>query len=125
MSMKTMFIIGFSVLFQFGMYAQKSYSKELLNSYKDSELALFNEEQMEVLEYAIDHACYLIAVPPGKDISKFSEINLSSENKLIRYTDLGLKIQEVTQYFKVADKPKLLVVKSSNILKLEKQNLKK
>jgi hypothetical protein len=105
--------------------AQKSYPKELLKSYKDAELTSLTQEQIELLDYAVDHACYLISVPQGKDISKFQEINLNSESKLIRFTDLGLKIQEVTQYFKVANRPELLVVKSSHILKLEKQNLDK
>jgi hypothetical protein len=125
MNLKTTLIIAFSIFLSLGISAQKSYPKELLKSYKDAELTSLTQEQIELLDYAIDHACYLISVPQGKDISKFQEINLNSESKLIRFTDLGLKIQEVTQYFKVANRPELLVVKSSHILKLEKQNLDK
>jgi hypothetical protein len=124
MNLKTIFILGISCLIQFGLCAQ-SYSKELLKSYKEGELATFNDEQMELLNYAVDHACYLIAIPQGKDVNKFHEIQLKPNEGIIRFTDLGLKIQETTQYFKVANRQELLVVKSSNILKLERQNLNK
>ena len=125
MNLKTTLIIAFSIFLSLGISAQKSYPKELLKSYKDAELTSLTQEQIELLDYAIDHACYLISVPQGKDVSKFQEITLNSESKLIRFTDLGIKIQEVTQYFKILNRPELLVVKSSNILKLEKQNLDK
>ena len=125
MNLKTTLIITFSFFLCLGVNAQKSYPKELLKSYKDAELTSLTQEQIELLDYAVYHACYLISVPQGKDISKFQEITLNSESKLIRFTDLGIKIQEVTQYFKILNRPELLVVKSSNILKLEKQNLDK
>ena len=119
MNLKTTLIITFSFFLCLGVNAQKSYPKELLKSYKDAELTSLTQEQIELLDYAVDHACYLISVPQGKDVSKFQEITLNSESKLIRFTDLGIKIQEVTQYFKILNRPELLVVKSSNILKLE------
>ena len=54
-------------------------------------------------------------------------INLSQQGKEepIKFTDLGLQIQDRTQYFKVANAPYLLVVKSINVLKIEMQNQKK
>jgi len=104
----------------------KSYSKEeILQIQAVNELPLF--------EYALTHACYLIDVPQGKDISSFESIELSSNPNVpmeiskepIVFTDLGLKILDKTQYFLVANTNKILVVKSRNILLLEMQNQKK
>lgn len=104
----------------------KSYSKEeILQIQAVNELPLF--------EYALTHACYLIDVPRGKDISSFESIELSSNPNVpmeiskepIVFTDLGLKILDKTQYFLVANTNKILVVKSKNILSLEIKNQKK
>jgi len=99
---------------------QKSYSKE--------EITQFSLNQtLAVYEYALKHACYLTPIPEGKDVSSFSSINLPKQEKEapIKFTDLGLQIQDRTQYFKVANAPYLLVVKSINVLKIEMQNQKK
>jgi len=99
---------------------QKSYSKE--------EVAQFSLNQtLAVYEYALKHACYLTPIPEGKDVSSFSSINLPKQEKEapIKFTDLGLQILDRTQYFKVANAPYLLVVKSINVLKIEMQNQKK
>jgi hypothetical protein len=99
---------------------QKSYSKE--------EVAQFSLNQtLAVYEYALKHACYLTPIPEGKDVSSFSSINLPKQEKEapIKFTDLGLQIQDRTQYFKVTNAPYLLVVKSINVLKIEMQNQKK
>jgi hypothetical protein len=99
---------------------QKSYSKE--------EITQFSLNQtLPVYAYALKHACYLTPIPAGKDVSSFSSINLPQQGKEepIKFTDLGLQIQDRTQYFKVANAPYLLVVKSINVLKIEMQNQKK
>jgi len=99
---------------------QKSYSKE--------EITQFSLNQtLAVYEYALKHACYLTPIPEGKDVSSFSSINLPKQEKEapIKFTDLGLQILDRTQYFKVANAPYLLVVKSINVLKIEMQNQKK
>ena len=99
---------------------QKSYSKEEI-----AQLSL--NQTLAVYEYALKHACYLTPIPEGKDVSSFSSINLPKQEKdaPIKFTDLGLQIQDRTQYFKVANAPYLLVVKSINVLKIEMQNQKK
>ena len=99
---------------------QKSYSKEEI-----AQLSL--NQTLAVYEYALKHACYLTPIPEGKDVSSFSSINLPKQEKEapIKFTDLGLQIQDRTQYFKVANAPYLLVVKSINVLKIEMQNQKK
>lgn len=104
----------------------KSYSKEEILQIKAS-------NEMPLYEYALSHACYLIDIPEGKDVSNFQTIELSSNPNVpmeiskepIWFTDFGLKILDRTQYFLVAQTNKILVVKSKNILSLEMQNQKK
>jgi hypothetical protein len=53
----------------------------------------------------------------------FPEIEVKKQ--VVNFTDLGLKIEDFTQYFIVKNQNKLLVVKSSYILDLEIKNKKK
>lgn len=106
------------------MFAQKA-NPALSESYTTRELQALEQEAtgtIEVLNYAVDHACYTVAIPEGKDVSQFPTMikPLSS----LRFTDYELQILDHTQYFRVAGKNELLVVKSINILKLEMQNKK-
>ena len=98
----------------------KSYSKEEILQIKAS-------NELPLYEYALTHACYLIETPQGKDLSQFDALDLPSKatDKPIKFTGLGLKILDRTQYFLVANTNKILVVKSKNILSLEMQTQKK
>jgi len=105
--------------------AQKA-SPALAKSYSKTELQAFEQDGQETinaLNYAIDHACYTVVIPEGKDVSQFPSISLKSK-KEIRFTDYQLQIKDRTQYFKIEGSNELLVVKSINILKLEMQNKK-
>jgi hypothetical protein len=107
------------------LVAQKA-SPALSNSYSKTELQAFEQDvqgTINVLNYAIDHACYSVLIPEGKEVSQFPTISLNS-NKDIRFTDYQLKIKDHTQYFKIEGTNELLVVKSINILRLEMQNKK-
>jgi hypothetical protein len=107
------------------LVAQKA-SPALSNSYSKTELLAFEQDEqgtINVLNYAIDHACYTVLIPEGKDVSQFSMISLKSKND-IRFTDYQLQIKDRTQYFKIEGTNELLVVKSINVLKLEMQNKK-
>ena len=96
----------------------KSYSKTELQAIEQDGKGTIN-----ILNYAIDHACYTVIIPEGKDISQFPSIAVKSK-KEIRFTDYQLQIKDHTQYFKIEGSNELLVVKSINILKLEMQNKK-
>jgi hypothetical protein len=96
----------------------KSYSKTELQSFEQDGQGTIN-----VLNYAVDQACYTILIPEGKDIGQFPTIKLKSK-KDIRFTDYQLQIIDRTQYFKIEGSNELLVVKSINVLKLEMQNKK-
>jgi uncharacterized protein YkuJ len=105
--------------------AQKA-SPALTKSYSKTELQKFEQDgqgTINVLNYAVDHACYTVAIPEGKETSQFPSISLKSK-KDIRFTDYQLQIIDRTQYFKIEGSNELLVVKSINVLKLEMQNKK-
>jgi len=101
---------------------------QLSKSFSKEEIAQFiAEKSLPLYTYALEHACYLIDKPQGKDLSQFDVLDLTSKGteKPINFTDLSLKILDKTQYFLVANTNKILVVKSKNVLSLEMQNQKK
>lgn len=107
------------------LYAQKA-SPALSKSYSKIELQQIESlgnGTVETLNYGVDHACYIIQTPEGKDVSQFPTIAIKSKKEL-HFTDLHLQIKDRTQYFKIEGSNELLVVKSLNILKLEMQNQK-
>ena len=107
------------------LVAQKA-NPALAKSYSKTELQSFEQDgqgTINILNYAVDHACYTVIIPEGKDVSQFPTISVKSK-KEIRFTDYQLQIKDRTQYFKMEGSNELLVVKSINILKLEMQNKK-
>jgi hypothetical protein len=117
--------------FIFALLSLSSWSQtvetQLSKSYSKEEIAQFKaENSLSLYTYAIDHACYLIQAPQGKDISQFDVLDLPTQNSTspLRFTDFGFKILDRTQYFKVANTDQILVVKSKNVLSLEMKNQK-
>lgn len=107
------------------LVAQKA-SPALSKSYSKTELQTFEQDgqgTINVLNYAVDNACYMVVIPEGKDVSQFPTISMKSK-KDIRFTDYELQIKDRTQYFRIEGSNELLVVKSINILRLEMQNKK-
>jgi hypothetical protein len=98
--------------------AQK-YSSDLLKSYSKSELAQLDNETINVLEYGITNAVYLADMPSGKETQLPEIILVHNTNK---FTDLGLKILNENQYFRIKDSNNMLVVKSMYVLKNELKN---
>lgn len=96
----------------------KSYSKEEIAQIKESNL-------LPLYTYAIDHACYLIDAPQGKDISGFPTFKVIGETIPLDFTYYHIQLADRTQYFQIEGSPRILVVKSKNILSLEMQNQKK
>ena len=98
----------------------KTYSKEEILQIKAS-------NEMPLYEYALTHACYLIDAPQGKDISQFEvfDLLLQPSPEPIIFTNYSIRILDRTQYYRVINTNKILVVKSKNILSLELQNQKK
>ena len=98
----------------------KSYSKEEILQIKAS-------NELPLYEYALTHACYLIDVPQGKDVSQFPvfDLQLPQYPEPIVFTNYSIRILDRTQYYQVINTNKILVVKSKNILSLEMQTQKK
>ena len=98
----------------------KTYSKEEILQIKAS-------NEMPLYEYALTHACYLIDAPQGKDISQFEvfDLLLPPSPEPIIFTNYSIRILDRTQYYRVINTNKILVVKSKKILSLEMQNQKK
>ncbi|MEY4991377.1 MAG: hypothetical protein RI948_243 [Bacteroidota bacterium] len=122
-----LFYTLFFVLLSLSSWSQ-TVESQLSKSYSKEEIAQFKtENSLPLYTYAIDHACYLIHAPQGKDVSQFDVLDLPTQNSTLplRFTDFGFKILDRTQYFKVANSDQLLVVKSKNVLSLEMQNQKK
>lgn len=122
----TILFFIFSSLCLFSLTAQKQASQEdlLQRVYSKSELKEIkkDKEQYATLCYALEHAIYLIDAPMGKDVSAFPEIAIEKMQELPSFTELNLKIKEVSQYFRVKDQNKLLIVKSMYVLHLEMNN---
>ncbi len=98
--------------------AQKQ-NGEFLKSYSKKELSKFDKETIEILEYGITNAVYITTIPSGKELN-LPEINLTSNS--LKFTDLGLKILNQNQYFKVQGAENMLVIKSLYVLKNELEN---
>ena len=96
----------------------KTYSKEEILQIKAS-------NEMPLYEYALTHACYLIDAPQGKDITQFKvfDLLLPPSPEPIIFTNYSIRILDRTQYYRVINTNKILVVKSKNILSLEMQTL--
>ncbi|MEN9698840.1 MAG: hypothetical protein RLZZ301_38 [Bacteroidota bacterium] len=107
------------------LFAQKN-EAALLKSYSKEEIAQFHQEQsMPLYDYAVDHACYLIDAPQGKDISQFPVLQVKGETISLNFTDHHLKLADATQYFRIEGSNRILVLKSKNILSLEMKNSKR
>jgi len=102
------------------LFAQSS-DELLLKSYTQDELSIIknsDNEKYELLLNSIDKALVLMDCPKDK-ASKFNgEITLP--NGPYTFVDLGLKISDTNQYFKVTGTNKMLMVKSFYILKSER-----
>jgi hypothetical protein len=113
-----LFTIGVSHAQEADQRLYKSYSSHYLEQLKSE-----NPQMIRVLNYALDHACYLSAIPEGKDFGNLTEISLSSLTELPNFAELGLKIEKSNQYFKVTGSQQLLVVKSEWVLNYELEKL--
>ncbi|MES2798848.1 MAG: hypothetical protein V4638_02425 [Bacteroidota bacterium] len=110
-----------------GVSQAQSFDKELLKVYEINDLQALEQDQPEkisVLNYALANACYF-AAGSAKDYSNLPTITLENSSSVPSFVDLGLKIENQNQYFKVANSDKLLVVKSMIVLEFERKNATK
>jgi hypothetical protein len=98
---------------------------QLSKSYSKEEIAQFKaENSLPLYVYAIEHACYLIDKPQGKDVSGFPTLKVNGETVPLDFTYFQIKLTDRTQYFQIEGSARILVVKSKNVLSLEMKNQK-
>jgi hypothetical protein len=93
-----------------------SYSQQELNEIKTNDPRMIN-----MLNYALDHACYITDLPSGKSADLGNSMSVDI-NKAVCFADLGLKIEDHNQYLPVKGTSKMLVVKSTFVLRNELKN---
>lgn len=124
--MKIIFTLLLTILVSGAVSAQKN-DPRLLSAYSTEELAIIQQEKPEfinVLNYALDNACYFTETG-NKDNSSLQVIEISNLKNVPCFAELGLKITDQNQYFRVKGSDKILVVKSEIVLSFEmKKNSK-
>lgn len=117
--MRILITMVFAACFSGAVFSQEI-DERLLKSYTLEEVQnLINsdEEKYQILVSAIGRATEIVDFPKGKE-TKVSEVISIPEGEFT-YLDLGLKIKDTNQYFKINGTDKLLVVKSFFVLKNE------
>ncbi len=116
--MKKTSLLFVSLCFSLLSFSQ-NVKETLVNSYTAEEIESIESndpEKYEMLVYALDHATYLGQYNEEKHGS-LQKIDVSIENP--RFTDLGVKIEKVNQYFYAPALNKVVVVKSEWVLSEE------
>ena len=96
----------------------------LTTRYSPTELADLKQndpEKLTLLNYALDHACYIADVPKGKESGLNGVVEMNT-NDPIDFIALGLEIQKTNQYLRIKGTDKVRVVKSEWVLTNEMQN---
>jgi hypothetical protein len=115
--MKTTFILLLSILISSISFSQE-FDKRLEKAYTSSQLTTMQKEnpaQLNMLNYALDNALYVIDMPKEK-MSEIQKTITYDLKKKATFLELGLTIQKENQYFKINGLDKVLVVKSEWML---------
>lgn len=119
--MKKLFLLIAPMLLSFYASTQKA-DIRLFKSYTQQELQemrLNDPESIVILNYALDNACYITDIPPGKTVSAESAVVISDLSIKVCFAEHGLRIQDTNQYLPIKGTTKMLVVKSTFVLKNE------
>lgn len=116
-TMKKTFILLLSILISSISFSQE-FDKRLEKAYTSSQLTTMQKEnpaQLNMLNYALDNALYVIDMPKEK-MSEIQKPITYDLKKKATFLELGLTIQKENQYFKINGLDKVLVVKSEWML---------
>ena len=116
-TMKKTFILLLSILISSISFSQE-FDKRLEKTYTSSQLTTMQKEnpaQLNMLNYALDNALYVIDMPKEK-MSEIQKPITYDLKKKATFLELGLTIQKENQYFKINGLDKVLVVKSEWML---------
>ena len=115
------YILFFSILAFFNFVNAQKLNVELEKSYSKSELKGMSSGDLNLLEYALNHAIYTTPIPE-KNISNLKNIKVPLS--IVKFTDASLKIENENQYFRIEGTNVMLVVKSKYVLQNEMLNSK-
>ncbi|MBL1280155.1 MAG: hypothetical protein COA33_007780 [Fluviicola sp.] len=117
--MKNIHIVIVSILLSSSLYSQEVDSRLLKNysSEELSELITTDSDKYNILVLAIENGIEILDFPSEKSKKVTQEIELPAGK--FSYLDLGLKIEDSNQYFRIKDTDKILYVKSFFVLKNE------
>ena len=121
--MKKLFVLILPLILSGTLYAQ-DFDQRLLKSYSTEELTAMNTQNpqdLTVLNYALNNACYFSEIPKGKEVPEFKSIELTDLTVVPCFAELGLRIESQNQYLRINGTDKLLVVKSKWVLNNELQ----
>jgi len=121
-NMKKNIILLVSLLFisLLGFSQEKEINQQLLKVYSEIELNQMIQdapEKYDLLIYAVDHGTYTAPFPTQKKENIIKEISVPQGE--YSYLDLGIRIQDLNQYFKIKGTDRILVVKSFYVLNNE------
>jgi hypothetical protein len=105
----------------------QDFDKRLEKLYSVEELTAMQKEnpsKIITLNYAIDNAVYTSDLPLEKKSEFTKSINYDFKKKP-NFIELGLKIENQSQYFRINGTNKILVIKSEYLLNYELKNIKK
>ena len=135
--MKKYIILLILLAFSSKMIYCQNYNQDLLKSYSKKELKEIiknNPNEIELLNYAIDNACYVVEKPLADKRKAKGDMQhitfpvydgkLNEDLDKIKFTDLGLKIKDENIYIILSDYNKMLVVKSKWVLQNELGQIK-
>lgn len=117
--MKILNVLCFVFVSCSAVFAQEM-DDRLLSRYSQEELKNMIQsdvEQYDMLDYALDNALYVANYDSSKS-GDFKTISVDMVS-LPTFIDLNLEILDRNQYFKIEGQEKLLVVKSTVVLKHE------
>ena len=135
--MKTHIILLILLAFSSKSIYCQNYNQELLKSYSKKELKEITKNtpnKIELLNYAIDNACYVVEKPIADKRKAKGDVQhitfpiynekLNVDLDKIKFTDLGLKIGDENIYLILTHYNKMLVVKSKWVLQNELDKIK-
>ena len=135
--MKKHIILSILLVFSSKMTYCQNYNQELLKSYSKRELKEIiksNPNEIQLLNYAINNACYIVDEPFAKKRKSKGDMQhntfpiyngkLNVDLDKIKFTDLGLKIKNENIYLILKNYDKMLVVKSKWVLQNELDQIK-
>ena len=104
------------VAFSLGALSQKV-DERLLKSYSTEELTSLKEnngKELEMLNYALDNALYVVDIPKGKQDQLDGSLDIPGGE--YDFTDLGIRPSSRNQYYRIIGTDKMLIVKSKWVL---------